>query len=112
MKLVTYDGGNVGRIDGDEIVRLDVPDLRAYFERGGAEDEGGRTPLARADLDAPIVPKKFFHTAGNFREHEEESRRVGWGPPSAPRIVILQNLAAIGGGPYPSRLMVLFYMRA
>jgi hypothetical protein len=25
MKLVTYDDGKVGRIDGDEIVRLDVP---------------------------------------------------------------------------------------
>ena len=27
-----------------------------------------------ARLRAPIVPKKFFHTAGNFREHEEESK--------------------------------------
>ena len=97
MKLVTYDGGNVGRIDGDEIVRLDVPDLRAYFERGGAEDEGGRTPLARADLDAPIVPKKFFHTAGNFREHEEESKRVAWSHAIAPWIVFFQNGDAIVG---------------
>ena len=36
MKLVTYDDGNVGRIDGEEIVRLDAPTMRAYFERGGA----------------------------------------------------------------------------
>ena len=38
MKLVTYDDGKAGRIDGEEIVRLDVPDMRTYFERGGADD--------------------------------------------------------------------------
>jgi 2-keto-4-pentenoate hydratase/2-oxohepta-3-ene-1,7-dioic acid hydratase in catechol pathway len=97
MKLVTYDGGNVGRIDGDEIVRLDVPDMRTYFERGGAEESGERTPLAAADLAAPIVPKKFFHTAGNFREHEEESKRVAWSHAIAPWIVFFQNVDAIIG---------------
>jgi len=97
MKLVTYDGGKVGRIDGDEIVRLDVPDMRTYFERGGAGDHGERTPLAEADLDAPIVPKKFLHTAGNFREHEEESKRVGWSHAIAPWIVFFQNVDAIVG---------------
>ena len=74
VKLVTYDDGKVGRVDGEEIVRLDVPDMRTYFERGGADDAGERTPLADATLRAPIVPKKFFHTAGNFREHEDESK--------------------------------------
>ena len=34
MKLVTYDDGNVGYIDGEEIVRLDVPTMREWFERG------------------------------------------------------------------------------
>jgi 2-keto-4-pentenoate hydratase/2-oxohepta-3-ene-1,7-dioic acid hydratase in catechol pathway len=97
MKLVTYDGGKVGRIDGDEIVRLDVPDMRTYFERGGAGDQGERTPLAEADLEAPIVPKKFLHTAGNFREHEEESKRVGWSHAIAPWIVFFQNVDAIVG---------------
>jgi 2-keto-4-pentenoate hydratase/2-oxohepta-3-ene-1,7-dioic acid hydratase in catechol pathway len=97
LKLVTYDGGKVGRIDGDEIVRLDVPDMRTYFERGGAGDQGERTPLADADLDAPIVPKKFLHTAGNFREHEEESKRVGWSHAIAPWIVFFQNVDAIVG---------------
>ena len=38
MKLVTYDNGKVGRIDGEEIVRLAVPSMREYFERGGADD--------------------------------------------------------------------------
>jgi 2-keto-4-pentenoate hydratase/2-oxohepta-3-ene-1,7-dioic acid hydratase in catechol pathway len=97
MKLVTYDGGKVGRIEGEEIVRLDVPDMRTYFERGGAGDQGEQTPLAEADLEAPIVPKKFLHTAGNFREHEEESKRVGWSHAIAPWIVFFQNVDAIVG---------------
>jgi 2-keto-4-pentenoate hydratase/2-oxohepta-3-ene-1,7-dioic acid hydratase in catechol pathway len=97
MKLVSYDGGKVGRVDGEEIVQLDVPDMRTYFERGGAEEQGDRTPLAGADLEAPIVPKKFFHTAGNFREHEEESKRVGWSHAIAPWIVFFQNVDALVG---------------
>jgi 2-keto-4-pentenoate hydratase/2-oxohepta-3-ene-1,7-dioic acid hydratase in catechol pathway len=97
MRLVTYDHGRVGRIEGEEIVRLDVPDLRSYFERGGADDAGERVPLADATLRAPIVPKKFFHTAGNFREHEEESKQVGWSHEIAPWIVFFQNVDAIVG---------------
>ena len=101
MKLVAYDGGKVGRVDGEEIVRLDVPDLRTYFERSGADDLDERIPLADADLRAPIVPKKFFHTAGNFREHEEESKRVGWSHEIAPWIVFFQNVDAIVGPDSP-----------
>jgi 2-keto-4-pentenoate hydratase/2-oxohepta-3-ene-1,7-dioic acid hydratase in catechol pathway len=97
MKLVAYDDGEVGRVDGEEIVRLDIRDLRTYFERGGADELDERTPLADADLRAPIVPKKFFHTAGNFREHEEESKRVGWRHEIAPWIVFFQNVDAIVG---------------
>jgi 2-keto-4-pentenoate hydratase/2-oxohepta-3-ene-1,7-dioic acid hydratase in catechol pathway len=101
VKLVTYDDGKVGRVDGDEIVRLDVPDMRTYFERGGADDADGRTPLADAKLRAPIVPKKFFHTAGNFREHEDESKNVDWSHEIAPWIVFFQNVDAIVGPDEP-----------
>jgi 2-keto-4-pentenoate hydratase/2-oxohepta-3-ene-1,7-dioic acid hydratase in catechol pathway len=97
MKLVTYDDGKVGRVEGEEIVRLDVPTMREYFERGGADDAGERTPLADAKLRAPIVPKKFFHTAGNFREHHEESKNVDWAHEVAPWIVFFQNVDAIIG---------------
>jgi 2-keto-4-pentenoate hydratase/2-oxohepta-3-ene-1,7-dioic acid hydratase in catechol pathway len=97
MKLVTYDDGKVGRVDGDEVVRLDVPTMREYFERGGADESGERTPLADVRLRAPIVPKKFFHTAGNFREHHEESKRVDWAHEVAPWIVFFQNVDAIVG---------------
>ena len=72
MKLVTFNGGKVGRVDGDEIVELDIRSMREYFEAGGAHESDRRTPLAEAKLEAPIIPKKFFHTAGNFREHEDE----------------------------------------
>jgi 2-keto-4-pentenoate hydratase/2-oxohepta-3-ene-1,7-dioic acid hydratase in catechol pathway len=101
MKLVTYDDGKVGRVDGEEIVRLDVPTMREYFERGGADDSGERTPLAQARLEAPIVPKKFFHTSGNFREHEDESKRVAWSHEIAPWIVFFQNVDAIVGPDEP-----------
>jgi 2-keto-4-pentenoate hydratase/2-oxohepta-3-ene-1,7-dioic acid hydratase in catechol pathway len=97
MRLVSYDGGKPGRIEGDEIVRLDVPDMRAYFEQGAAADAAERTPLADAKLGPPIVPKKFFHTAGNFREHEEESKRVEWSHAIAPWIVFFQNVDALVG---------------
>jgi 2-keto-4-pentenoate hydratase/2-oxohepta-3-ene-1,7-dioic acid hydratase in catechol pathway len=100
-KLVTFDGGKVGRIDGDEIVRLDVATMRDYFERGGADDTAERVAVADADLRAPIVPKKFFHTAGNFREHEEESKRVAWSHEIAPWIVFFQNVDAIVGPDEP-----------
>jgi 2-keto-4-pentenoate hydratase/2-oxohepta-3-ene-1,7-dioic acid hydratase in catechol pathway len=96
-RLVTFDGGRVGRVEGDEIAVLDVPTMRDWFERGGAAETGDRVPLAGADLGPPIVPKKFFHTAGNFREHEEESKQVGWAHAIAPWIVFFQNVDALIG---------------
>ena len=101
MRLVTYDDGKVGRVDGEEVVRLDVPTMREYFERGGAEETEERTPLAHVRLRAPIVPKKFLHTAGNFREHEEESKTVAWSHEIAPWIVFFQNVDAIVGPDEP-----------
>jgi 2-keto-4-pentenoate hydratase/2-oxohepta-3-ene-1,7-dioic acid hydratase in catechol pathway len=101
VKLVTFDGGRVGRIDGDEIVVFEVPDMRTYFERGGAEESGERVALEGARLRAPIVPKKFFHTAGNFREHEEESKQAGWSHRISPWIVFFQNVDAIVGPDEP-----------
>jgi 2-keto-4-pentenoate hydratase/2-oxohepta-3-ene-1,7-dioic acid hydratase in catechol pathway len=102
MKLVTYDDGRVGRVDGEAIVRLDVSTMREYFERGGTVAETGeRTSLTESRLRAPIVPKKFFHTAGNFREHEEESKRVDWSHEIAPWIMFFQNVDAIVGPDEP-----------
>ena len=108
-RLVTFgDDPRPGRIEGDEISVLDVPDLRTYFERGGADETGEAVPLEGTRLRPPIVPRKFFHTAGNFREHEEESKQVGWEHEIAPWIVFFQNIDAIIGPEdpivYPSHL--------
>jgi 2-keto-4-pentenoate hydratase/2-oxohepta-3-ene-1,7-dioic acid hydratase in catechol pathway len=101
VKLVTFNGGKVGRVDGEEIVELDVRSMREYFEAGGAHESTRRTPLAEAKLAAPIVPKKFFHTAGNFREHEDESKNVAWSHRIAPWINFFQNVDAIIGPDEP-----------
>jgi 2-keto-4-pentenoate hydratase/2-oxohepta-3-ene-1,7-dioic acid hydratase in catechol pathway len=101
MKLVTYDDAKVGRVEGEEVVRLDVPSMREYFERGGADDLDEHAPLADVRLRAPIVPKKFFHTAGNFREHEDESKNVDWSHQIAPWINFFQNVDAIVGPDEP-----------
>ncbi|HZC29173.1 MAG TPA: hypothetical protein VE269_05480, partial [Gaiellaceae bacterium] len=85
MKLVTFDDGRVGELRDERVVELDVPSMRAYFEQGGAvEATGAEHALRDVRLRAPIVPRKFVHTAGNFREHEEESKRVGWSHEIAP----------------------------
>lgn len=98
MKLVTFDDDRVGRVVDDRVVELDVPTMRRYFELGGAVAETGRSfALADVRLRAPIVPKKFFHTAGNYQEHHDESKRVGWSHPVAPWIVFFQNVDAIIG---------------
>jgi len=101
MKLVTFDDGKVGRIDDDAVVELDVPSMREYFERGGADDTGREHALADVRLRAPIIPKKLIHTAGNYREHEEESKRVGWSHEIAPWIFFFQNVDAIVGPDEP-----------
>jgi len=98
------------------------PDMRALFRGGdtsleaarkaldyvahlGAGDEGVTGPrgetlvysLRDIQLKAPIIPKKFFHTAGNFREHHEEATKAGFSHPVMPWIVFFQNTDAIIG---------------
>jgi 2-keto-4-pentenoate hydratase/2-oxohepta-3-ene-1,7-dioic acid hydratase in catechol pathway len=102
MKLVTFDEGRVGEVRGDKVVELDVPTMRKYFELNGATGvTGEQHALEAVKLRAPIVPKKFIHTAGNFREHEEESKRVGWSHEIAPWIMFFQNVDAIIGQDEP-----------
>jgi 2-keto-4-pentenoate hydratase/2-oxohepta-3-ene-1,7-dioic acid hydratase in catechol pathway len=98
MKLVTFDGGRVGRIDDDRVVELDTPSTREYFEQGGHVGETGwSAPLAEVRLGPPIVPKKFFHTAGNFTDHHRELEAVDWSHPVHKGIVFFQNVDAIIG---------------
>ena len=97
MKLVTFGDGRVGRLDGEEIAVLDASTMREWFEHGGAEETGERIALAETRLRAPIVPKKFFHTAGNFAAHHEELQAVDWSHPVHKGIVFFQNVDAIIG---------------
>jgi 2-keto-4-pentenoate hydratase/2-oxohepta-3-ene-1,7-dioic acid hydratase in catechol pathway len=98
VKLVTFDDGKVGRVEDDVVAQLDVGSMREYFERGATAGPTGDTyPLADVTLRTPIRPKKLFHTAGNFREHEDESRNVDWSHRIAPWINFFQNVDAIVG---------------
>jgi 2-keto-4-pentenoate hydratase/2-oxohepta-3-ene-1,7-dioic acid hydratase in catechol pathway len=98
MKLVTFDDGRVGEVRDDRVLELGAQSMREYFEAGAAASPTGREhALEDVRLRAPIVPKKFLHSAGNFREHEEESKNVGWSHEIAPWIVFFQNVDAIVG---------------
>jgi len=102
VKLVTTDSPDgvrrPGILDGDAVTMLEAPDMRSVFELGvDAVARGETVALSDVALRAPIVPKKFFHTAGNFREHEEESKNVNWTHEIAPWIMFFQNVDAIIG---------------
>jgi 2-keto-4-pentenoate hydratase/2-oxohepta-3-ene-1,7-dioic acid hydratase in catechol pathway len=102
VKLVTFDEGRVGYVDADDeqstVVELDCRSTREFFERGqDVPETGERLALADVRLRAPIVPKKFFHTAGNFAAHHEELQAVDWSHPVHKGIVFFQNVDAIIG---------------
>jgi 2-keto-4-pentenoate hydratase/2-oxohepta-3-ene-1,7-dioic acid hydratase in catechol pathway len=98
VKLVTFDAGRVGRLDDGVVIELDCATTREWFERAGRVGEtGARLALADVRLRAPIVPKKFFHTAGNFTAHHEELQAVNWSHPVHKGIVFFQNVDAIIG---------------
>ena len=99
------------------------PDMRALFEGGDRALDAAREALEFAQnqgadlkgpsgdavfhvaadirLKAPIKPLKFFHTAGNFREHHEEAVKSGFSHPVMPWIVFFQNVDAIIGHDEP-----------
>ena len=99
------------------------PDMRSLFEGGDTSLDAARRAFSYAQtlsdnvrgtrgepifyspseikLKAPILPKKFFHTAGNFREHHEEASKAGFSHPVMPWIVFFQNVDAIIGHDEP-----------
>jgi 2-keto-4-pentenoate hydratase/2-oxohepta-3-ene-1,7-dioic acid hydratase in catechol pathway len=110
VKLATFDTPagerRCGVVRDGAVTPLDVPDMRTLYERGDAVAQaraasGRELALSDVTLRAPIAPKKFFHTAGNFREHEEESKQVDWSHKIAPWIVFFQNVDAIVGPDEP-----------
>lgn len=107
MKLATFTVGKetlVGAVDGNEVVVIDVPDMRTLFELGhpvtGPAQQRmtkRRFKLADVRLRAPIVPKKIFHTAGNYAEHGDEGKKANWVAEIHPWIMFFQNPDAIIG---------------
>ena len=99
------------------------PDMRLLFKGGDRSLDAARAALQYAQeqgeqatgprgeqmfypagdfkLRAPIKPLKFFHTAGNFREHHEEATKAGFSHPVMPWIVFFQNVDAIVGHDEP-----------
>jgi 2-keto-4-pentenoate hydratase/2-oxohepta-3-ene-1,7-dioic acid hydratase in catechol pathway len=78
----------------------------AHVQKLGQQTKGpsGETivyPAGSIKIRAPIQPKKFFHTAGNFREHHEEAEKSGFSHPVLPWIVFFQNVDAIIGTDEP-----------
>lgn len=97
-------------------------DMRALFEGGDRSLDAARSALEYVErqrpdagangepvlyrredvqLKAPIIPKKFFHTAGNFREHHHEAEKAGFSHPVLPWIMFFQNVDAIIGPDEP-----------
>lgn len=111
MKLATFthDGTTqIGVVREDHVVAIegyaDMRDLFAHGDAGlerAASASGPELALSAVTLEAPIIPRKFFHTSGNFREHEEESKRVNWSHEIAPWIIFFQNIDAIVGPDQP-----------
>jgi 2-keto-4-pentenoate hydratase/2-oxohepta-3-ene-1,7-dioic acid hydratase in catechol pathway len=98
------------------------PDMRLLFEGGDCSLDAARSAIdyvtaqkpdvgvenesifyQREDIriKAPIIPKKFFHTAGNFREHHHEAEKAGFSHPVLPWIVFFQNVDAVIGPDEP-----------
>jgi 2-keto-4-pentenoate hydratase/2-oxohepta-3-ene-1,7-dioic acid hydratase in catechol pathway len=82
---------------------------RQAFDYAVGQDGKSRGPrgetlfydFPQVTLRAPIIPKKFFHTAGNFREHHDEATKAGFSHPVLPWIVFFQNVDAIIGPDEP-----------
>ncbi len=71
--------------------------LKEGLEAKGPNGEPVFFRREAARIKAPIIPKKFFHTAGNFREHHTEAQKAGFSHPVLPWIVFFQNVDAIIG---------------
>lgn len=65
-----------GRVDGDDIVLLDAPDVGAVLRAGGASESGSRIAWAEADF-APLVthPGKIVCVGVNYLDHITEMGR-------------------------------------
>jgi len=103
MRLVTChidDGTRAGRLEGDEVVLLDQPDVGALlasspdWQQSAQNQEGSRVPLAEARL-APVVvcPPAIVCVGQNYAAHQAET---GAEPPAYPTLFAKYSSALIG----------------
>ena len=107
MKLISFADSagkqGVGVLRDGTVDVLDTPSMRDLIHTTGGRPSqiesliAGQLEASAVRLQAPIKPSKIVHTAGNFKEHEEESKRVGWSHAVGPWIVFVQNVDAIIG---------------
>ena len=77
MKLVTFDEGRVGWLDGPLVIELDCSSTRQFFERGGRVPETGvRLPLDHVQLRAPIVPRRLLQAYRALPPDERQELRA------------------------------------
>jgi 2-keto-4-pentenoate hydratase/2-oxohepta-3-ene-1,7-dioic acid hydratase in catechol pathway len=95
--LALFQGGDTSL----EAARKAFDHVRENQSAGGPSGEVISYSPSEITLKAPIIPRKFFHTAGNFREHHEEATKAGFSHPVMPWIVFFQNVDAIIGHEEP-----------
>jgi 2-keto-4-pentenoate hydratase/2-oxohepta-3-ene-1,7-dioic acid hydratase in catechol pathway len=91
--LALFEGGDTSL----EAARKALEHAEKSGETTGPDGETLVYPAGEVNLKAPIIPRKFFHTAGNFREHHEEATKAGFSHPVLPWIMFFQNVDAIIG---------------
>ncbi|MFZ0803648.1 MAG: fumarylacetoacetate hydrolase family protein [Terriglobales bacterium] len=91
--LALFEGGDTSL----EAARKAFDYAQENHAASGPQGEPITYLLGQVTLKAPIIPRKFFHTAGNFREHHEEATKAGFSHPVMPWIVFFQNVDAIIG---------------
>ncbi|MBT5141014.1 MAG: 2-hydroxyhepta-2,4-diene-1,7-dioate isomerase, partial [Acidimicrobiaceae bacterium] len=77
LTTVILDGSTrAGRVEGDEVVILDAPDVGAVFAQGGSAELGRSISFTDAQL-APMVtaPDKIVCVGVNYLDHVAEMGR-------------------------------------
>src|SRR5712691_10763489 len=71
----TPEGTRAARLDGEQVVPLDAPDVASVLDAGIDNIREAGPPVATADVDlAPVIPRpsKIFCLGLNYRSHIEE----------------------------------------
>jgi len=99
MKLLRYainEQTYCGVLNGEEIMRLGLPDLRALMSPDAAFVETGQLDkLADARILPPLLPGKILAIGRNYAEHARELNNEA---PSEPLVFAIMPSALIGDG--------------